>query len=348
MSEVDHNALAFYISHYMTVIVREHGLQGEEVLQKIIEVVREIYKWVEPETFRGPITVFKTLNGDQNLLPVEGAQTILDLRTLSQDVHDCFALQILSSGRFLLWKGLKPNPLELSGRAVVYEYRDRTERFFANKKEKEVTKVVPSAASAFSVRTFSDLRMALDEYRTKMVRQSSCRVLARAWYDDKRLFFINGPEHFMRDSLTHFLKCSMRGDVEVRPEQNMDESHPVDIKVTWMCNRIAVIEIKWMGKSKGENGKINQQYWPTRVREGAKQLAEYLDMNIQQVPLHVTKGYLVVFDGRRRTVIENTQLISREHGLHYQDEEVDFSPRYHEIRDDFEVPIRMFMEPICQ
>jgi hypothetical protein len=42
----------------------------------------------------------------------------------------------------------------------------------------------------------------------------------------------------MRRSLTQYLIAHLGAGFEVRPEQNMDESHPVDIKVTKkMSNR---------------------------------------------------------------------------------------------------------------
>jgi hypothetical protein len=80
---------------------------------------------------------------------------------------------------------------------------------------------------------------------------------------------------------------------------------------------------------------------------GAKQLADYLDMNKTQAPLHITKGYYVIIDGRRRGLKPDTSSIASEDGLHYLDVEIDFDVRYDETREDFEKPFRMFAEPKC-
>lgn len=350
MTEIDPNVVTFYVSHYMSVVAREHGSLGEAAMRMIIETLREMYgKAVDPEICKGPIVVFKTLRSDVWPLPVELARELSDLAVLSQDVEGAFALQILDNGRYLLWNTTGADVLLLSEFAVVYVYEGSNERFFANRVCGEVKKIVPTAPSMFSQPTFSELKDALEEYRTRMIRHSSCIIFRKAWYDQNRLFFVNAPEHVMRDSLTLFLKSHLRATIEVRPEQNMDESHPVDIKVTWIgYNRIAVIEIKWLGKSKNEAGKIVNEYGPARAKEGARQLAEYLNMNLQQAPLHVTKGYLVILDGRRYGTNESTVSLDREHGLRYRDQEVDFNPKFDKIRSDFEVPIRMFAEPLCQ
>src|SRR5207248_846259 len=118
----------------------------------------------------------------------------------------------------------------------------------------------------------SELGDALEHYRTKMVRESSCKILSKAWADEQRIFVKNAQEWVMRDSLTQFLKCHLRGNFEVRPEQVVDESHPVDIKVTWWgTNSLAIIEIKWLGTPKYDDGRLGTQYSDARAREGAKQ-----------------------------------------------------------------------------
>ena len=152
----------------------------------------------------------------------------------------------------------------------------------------------------------------------------------------------------MRDSLTQFLKVCLRGDVEVRPEQIVDETHPADIKVTWfMSNRLAFIEIKWLGAAKA-TAKTLTRYSAARARVGAKQLAEYLDANATQAPTHQTRGFLVVLDGRRANVKTSTRRLTYDNGFKYERKEILYSPRYEKVRNDFEIPIRMFMEPICE
>jgi hypothetical protein len=151
----------------------------------------------------------------------------------------------------------------------------------------------------------------------------------------------------MRNSLTQFLKHTLRGNVEVRPEQIVNATRPVDIKVTWfMSNRLALIEIKWIGASKGKKGKLTKRF-DGRAREGASQLADYLDANGVQAPAHESRGYLVVLDGRRGTLKSSTTHINTANGFKYEGKEISYSPEFHNKRSDFEVPFRMFIEPIC-
>src|SRR6266700_638480 len=185
-------------------------------------------------------------------------------------------------------------------------------------------------------------------YKSHQVRYSSCPILQHIWHDNNRLFLKNAPEHFMRDSLTHFLKIRLRGSIEVRPEQIVDDSHPVDIKVTWFStNRLALIEIKWLGTPMKPDGHRGNSYTDYRAREGAKQLVEYLEANLQQAPTHITRGYLVIIDCRRANLNDTTTTIDQQNGFHFRDREIRFNPEYHQQRKDFEKPIRMFAEPRC-
>jgi hypothetical protein len=151
----------------------------------------------------------------------------------------------------------------------------------------------------------------------------------------------------MRRSLFKYLYDVLSGDAEIRPEQIVDESHPVDIKVTWtFANRLALIEIKWIGDSRQPDGSSATSYRDARARSGAKQLAEYLDANRQLTPTHHTKGYLVVFDARRAGLGEGVDIVSREQGLQFERQEVEYDPEYHKERRDFAKPLRFFVEPI--
>jgi len=153
----------------------------------------------------------------------------------------------------------------------------------------------------------------------------------------------------MRNSLEQHLRSSLRGDVEIRPEQVVDEGNPVDIKVTWQfSNRLALIEIKWLGKSKNSEDQITAKYYDKRAREGAEQLADYLERNKPRASVHITRGYLVIIDGRRYRMSDDAEAINQINGFYYENREVEFDPKFHEVRRDFEPPIRMFVEPICR
>ena len=152
----------------------------------------------------------------------------------------------------------------------------------------------------------------------------------------------------MRRSLDRFLKASLGAGYEVRPEQVMDESHPVDIKVTYTpANRLMIIEIKWLGDSRDGSGHVTVEHRDARAKEGATQLADYLDQNRAQAPFHVCHGYYVIIDARRRRLRPDATTINRQDGLHYANQDIAFNPEYHRLRRDYDTPYRMFAEPVC-
>ena len=124
---------------------------------------------------------------------------------------------------------------------------------------------------------------------------------------------------------------------------------PVDIKILWrMENRTAIIEVKWIGQSINlSKRKITSNHMDVRARKGAKQLAEYLEDHRQEAAKENTRGYLVVFDCRRRKLKPTMAEIARDNGMYYHNREIDFNPQYHKSRQDFDEPIRMFLEPVC-
>ncbi len=156
----------------------------------------------------------------------------------------------------------------------------------------------------------------------------------------------------MRRSLESYLEATLRltKGVELRPEQNVDETKPVDLKVTFThANRRALIEIKWMGDSAprpGETG-AHHKFRTRAATDGAKQLANYLDLDKPRSTEQIVTGYLVVFDARRGGLKLDTTEIDSKHGMQYEQQEIDFDPKILS-RPDFAPPRRMFMEPVCQ
>jgi hypothetical protein len=329
------------------VVDEAFGTPGVEALFTILELVRDLYRHVEPENMRGPVIVFVRVQLGENL---PNGQLCTNLALLSTQTSGII-LELRPDGRTYLHSGDIGSAEELARTAVVYHFEPTAPRevFLAGTQASVMIPYDPSATSQFSVPTFFTLDAALQEYRIQLVRHSGCPVLSEAWADPNRLFFKPGPEEMMRKSLTLFLKSRLGAAYEVRPEQVMDESHPVDIKVTYsMANRLMIIEIKWLGDSRNQSGGIGTSHRDARAKEGARQLADYLDQNRVQAPLHVTRGYYVVIDARRRGLTETSRTISRENGMHYESEEIEYDPAYHETRDDFEPPYRMFIEPICE
>ncbi len=205
-----------------------------------------------------------------------------------------------------------------------------------------------SADSQFAVPTFFTLREALNAYATEQIRHSSCPLFSEAWQDKNRLFFKPGPEAIMRNSLTHFLKARLGASYEVRPEQVMDESHPVDIKVTYTPGkRLMIIEIKWIGDSRKSDPARILSHRDARAIDGAQQICGYLDQNQSQAPTHITQGYYVIVDARRKGLRADSAEINRVDGLHYANVEINFDREYHRSRVDLDPPYRMFAEPLC-
>ena len=206
---------------------------------------------------------------------------------------------------------------------------------------------IPYSDSYFCIQTFKSLDDALQRYKTEIALHSTaCPYLKDVWISANKIFFLPAPEHKMRDSLRYFLSLSIRS-ANVRAEQNVDESHPVDIKVNWnYSSDVAIIEIKWLGKSYSEiDDKVTQTYTQVRALRGAQQLNDYLDAHMIRSPEEPTIGYLVIFDGRRSRAKPSDTTISLQKGMYYRNKEIDYNPEFYNIRKDFRKPLRFFMEP---
>ena len=152
----------------------------------------------------------------------------------------------------------------------------------------------------------------------------------------------------MRRSLEWFLNTSISGDVSVRPEHNTDETKPVDLIVNWFGSKMrALIEIKWLGDSlsAGSNGTAFTSYRDSRAQAGADQLVDYMDREQSTDPTTSLKCYLVVFDGRRRYVVDPTTSLTADDALYYRDREIGLARDYSEERTEIAPLVRYFMEP---
>jgi hypothetical protein len=335
---------------HVTMVTSVHGDQGLPALRALLRAIKALYQRVAPEVHQGTIIIAKALNDSP--LQIQGVQpqTVLSLPTLALPLPDRVIIQPRDNGTYLVWLSTTADPAQLASEAIVYSFHRGLEKFYAGDKVTEVIKLsTATVGSNFAIPTFYDLAAALERYALSMARHSSCKILQEVWFDNQRLFITTDPkpEAIMRDSLTQFLKSSLGTEAEVRPEQNTDESHPIDIKVEWfMSQKIALIEIKWLGISRDATER--RSVWgQARARKGARQLADYLDKNKTQAPVHETRGYLVVFDARRRGLRLTTTAIEADKGLYFDKQELTFNPEFHVERFDFEVPSRFFLEPIC-
>ncbi|HAM21605.1 MAG TPA: hypothetical protein DCQ04_04895 [Actinobacteria bacterium] len=331
------------------------GALGAQALRNTLAVVRALYRHVEPELITGSLVVVHRVSdgsGGSSLYKLSPSPECFSGVEMLATVYDASAragaaaIEVLPSGKLdlhLEWESV--DLVDLSMEAIVYVYDGEGERFFIGGKEKAVYD--PSSgvhASVFAIPTFRTLEAALEAYKIRFVSTSQCPILAGVWTNGTRLILRNKPEEAMRQSLTHYLKAVIP-TTEVRPEQVVDESHPVDINVTWLfTTRLALIEIKWVGDALTKEGNL-LPYRDARAREGAKQLAEYLDANASQAPTHETIGYLVVIDARRRGLQLGIEQLPISDAMWYADREIEYEPAYHTFRPDFAEPVRMFAEP---
>ena len=229
--------------------------------------------------------------------------------------------------------------------AIVYEYKDNKEVFSIGDLVVRPTLYDTTQSSVFSKPTYKGLEEALRSYYQKRARCSSCTLLSSSWIDEVRSRFVNAPESKLRDSLWHFLKDTMRG-VEVKREQNVNETEPVDIKVGWTSPpAVALIEIKWLGVSVNPKTKTKtSQYGEERANSGAKQLIDYICEYHQEDTRRCCLGYHVVFDGRRRNHGNPERELIKDELWYYRDSEISYNE---ECIKDYSKNYRFYMEPRC-
>ncbi len=352
---IDQDRLAaLYNEAYLPFIEQKHGTAGGIAARVLMQTLKNIYAQREPISFERLI-VFRTV---QELPLLPATAEFVSVAELCRLTDARMAIQVTAGGALRVLAEI-PDILAVSDTAVVYVYgEDHEEYFWARGQSRPVLRLHPALQSAFAAPTFETLDDALNDYARRVARVSHCHVLNAkwggggtrgAWYDDRRLFFLAKPEETLRRSLEQFLVTSLRGSADVRPEQNVDETQPIDIKVTFDSPRhVALIEIKWLGKSRKEDGSMATPYYQHRAQEGADQLAAYLDANHPYDPENKTRGFLVVIDARRRGLNEQSTTVTTADGMFYANKEIDYDPAHHITRNDFAPPLRMFVEPICQ
>lgn len=338
-------------SLFISMIIDEYGSSSVSNLYDLTKAIKNIYKNLAYHQF-SKVNICVSLNSKMQLKGNDSVEPLLitSYENLASIVGNTIIIEVLTNGDLQVLVDLTVDVLSLRDELLIYELTNNgfysVEKIYGKINESTLP-TIPNVDSYFSIQTYKELDTALEDYGTRVARFSDCPDLRSLWADDNHLFLLPRPEHKMRDSLTDFLKNRLR-NAEVRPEQVMDKSKPVDIKITWSgTNSLAIIEIKWLGKSLPRIGnRFKQIYTHGRALDGAKQLADYLDANKIQAPLKTTIGYLAIFDVRRFGCNKNSTSVTRVNGLRFANDIINFNPDYHTQRKDFARPVRFFMEPI--
>jgi hypothetical protein len=347
------------------------GAQGEQALTALLDSLRLLYQRCPPECLRGTLTVVRSMSGTPGnpRLATFGAPIA---KTTYQDVAQflldsiqgshCF-VEVAANGQFFVITLAQDVDLKLiAADSVVYRFNAGVESILAGQHEDYVLKISPLLFSNFAVPTLNGLDEAMTFYRG-FAAESKCRILANVWeggVDGPRLVLVNRPESYMRDSLVQALQLVLR-DTSVRPEQNTDETKPVDIRVEWFASGAsALIEVKWLGRStaapqknatKGQatvtskKKKTYTNYFAGRAQEGADQLADYMDREVRHSSANTPRGYLVVFDARRKNIRGASDRLSAVDAMNFAFEDIAYNPDHSKLRDDFALPVRYFLKP---
>jgi hypothetical protein len=339
-----------------------HGEAGTNSLKAVLALARELYRFRSPEGFSDGLVIFHVLPDGAPALPIEESQTVPDVQSLPEDV-DGTAIEILPSGGLRVWSASAVDPQLLATHAVVYAFgvaaiggAETDGADFEAIILPDGPAPVPNPVgypSALAPPTFWNLEEALDYYATHLAARSTCKILKTVWAQeaaDRRLVLRNHPEVVMRESLAQHLRSSVRDTklVRVLEEQNVSETEPVDIEVSWsLTSHIALIEVKWLGKCLNDTGDAlaSYSYSDGRARDGVRQLADYLDEFRERTPGHEIRGYLVVYDARRWGVTTwEPGEITSENAWYYANRDIDYLDAIPD-RSDFKPPRRLYLEP---
>lgn len=338
------------------------GEEGAAAIRELTDSVRSIFQRCPPESLEGTLTVVRGI-ACTPLAPVIAAfgtvRKIADhaglgteLANVNRGPHAFIEICADGSFRHLVLQQLADLPA-LAASALLYHYDSGVDRILGKDFDIVVPKVSSLMRSNFATPTLSGLEDALRRYAREMALETQCQILAEVWeggVDGPRLILANRPEATMRNSLVQALTLLTR-DASVRPEQNTDETKPVDIRVEWFgSGASALIEIKWLGKSTAKSRTQGSpptytEYAAPRAQEGADQLADYMDRQSRHSSATAPRGYLVVFDARRRNLAGAQDRLARDDALYYADKGIEYDPDHTKLRTDYAEPFRFFMNP---
>jgi len=317
---------------------------------QLFEEIKDIYRFKEPSHFKNDFIVCISLDNkiisSKNSINIKYDKTRL-LTTTSYNI----IIQIMDQ-EHLMWTNLNKDSILKNKDVLFYIFKKGTEYFSFNNK---IINILPFKKK-YSIYSpyFDILENELNDYYIYRILNSTCEIFNKSWADEKRIYFKNKPEEEIQKSLTEYLRSTLRNQVEVIVrEYNLSTKKPVDICVHWgTANRSALIEVKWLGVSLNKNNNNKStEYTNSRATDGMKQLKEYLDLMARDAPGIITKGYLVIIDGRRKGISKKiVSVICEKDGLYYESKEISIPSGYDYSNTiyNFEPPIRMFARPVCQ
>jgi hypothetical protein len=271
--------------------------------KNIIDFVRELYRRIEPSHFSGEIFVFLAKT-DIDIISIPG-DSYYDNSILNHNYNNIvFQLNNQYGEMPKIWVDVQDcSVLKSTSRDFIAYYFDGAsakECFYVNGTEIAIRNQF-SCPSIFALQ-YHYLNEALTDYTNERIRAVSCEHFKKCFFDINYIYFKNKPEACMQKSLSEYLKSRLRG-VNVDREYNLNASKPVDVRVLWReANRSALIEMKWLGQSLKNESSLGTYYSNGRANKGMNQIKEYLDLAIRDNPTLISKGYLVVIDGRREGV----------------------------------------------
>ena len=320
---------------------------GSEPLQAVLGHIESVFRVLSPDQLAGTLSLAVELTPPAVAFVEEAFEEVASAKALSVllGATEDLAVEVLPGGRMRYWVGsYAHNHID----RLVYTFSGRGRESFTVAGVEVDIPPLDGHVSRYAIPYFLSLEEALEKYGEQCARFSQCPILRRAWRDGTRLILAPKPEHHMRDSLIFWLRNTLRGhsDFEVMPEQNVNATRPVDIKVHWSVGRqISMIEVKWLGKSaKSGARRWGSQHAASRAEDGLDQLATYLDLYRVESPQFDARGHLVVFDGRRDGLkLAGTPLTRGEAFRHQND-----APNYDSAllkRADMAFPKRFFLKP---